>query len=179
MHSKSIICLVGMMGVGKTTIGSRLAKKLGYYFIDSDQEIEDIEAISINEIFATKGEAYFRELEQNFIIDNLQRDEKIVFSLGGGAFINEKTRSAIKSKATSIWLEASIDEIYARLSKKKNRPLINQNQDTRNIIIDLLKARESIYRMADFNIDTGGKACSKIIKEIFEKLGFEYKVQGD
>lgn len=179
MHSKSIICLVGMMGVGKTTIGSRLAKKLGYYFIDSDQEIEDIEAISINEIFATKGEAYFRELERNFIIDNLQRDEKIVFSLGGGAFINEKTRSVIKSKATSIWLKASIDEIYTRLSKKKNRPLINQAQDKKNIITDLLKTRESIYQLADFSIDTSGKACGKIIKEIFEKLDFEYKDQGD
>ncbi len=179
MNSKSIICLVGMMGVGKTTIGSRLAKKLGYYFIDSDQEIEDIEAISINEIFATKGESYFRELEKNFIIDNLQRDEKIVFSLGGGAFINEKTRLAIKSKATSIWLKASTDEIYARLSKKKNRPLINQAHDKKNIIIDLLKARESIYQMADFNIDTSGKACGKIIKEIFEKLDFEYKDQSE
>ena len=98
MPKKKIITIVGLMGAGKTTIGSRLAQILKYYFIDSDQEIEDSEHRSIADIFAQNGEKYFREIEAKTIQEIINRDEEIVLSLGGGAFINQETRKILKQK---------------------------------------------------------------------------------
>ena len=96
--SKKIIALIGLMGAGKTTIGLYLSQNLGYYFIDTDQEIEDRYKMSIAEIFKKHSESYFRQIESNIIAEILTRNENIVLSLGGGAFILEKNRLLLQGR---------------------------------------------------------------------------------
>ena len=140
MPKKKIITIVGLMGAGKTTIGSRLAQILKYYFIDSDQEIEDSEHRSIADIFAQNGEKYFREIEAKTIQEIVNRDEEIVLSLGGGAFINQETRKILKQK------------------------------NTRQVLEDLAKIRYPIYQEADFDFDTTHLTHEDIIEKIINKL---------
>lgn len=165
----NIIAIVGLMGVGKTTLGLKLSDKLGYYFIDSDQEIEDREKRTIGEIFKKDGEKYFREVEKNVVKEIIFRDEKIVLSLGGGAFINEEVRELLKEKALIIWLHASIDNILHRINYKNNRPLLN-NVNKRKVLEDLLRKRKIIYGQADLNFDTGEENQESIINKIIEQI---------
>jgi shikimate kinase len=159
------------MGVGKTTVGKKLAKKLGYYFIDSDQEIEDREHLSIPEIFSQKGEKYFREVESKIISEIIFRDEEIVLSLGGGAFVDEDTRRALKEKTLTIWLDAPIDEILRRVGNKTNRPLLNQ-KNRREVLQNLALKRFPIYREAELRFEAHkighDTLTNKIIKKINE-----------
>ncbi len=130
LQGKKIIVLTGIMGAGKTTIGSKLAEKLGFYFIDSDQEIEDVEGKSIADIFQKKGEKYFRNVEKNIVKEILNRDEQVVLSLGGGAFMDDEIRELIKARAISVWLYADLETLLYRVGAKHNRPLL-QNVDKR------------------------------------------------
>jgi shikimate kinase len=167
--SANIIAIIGLMGVGKTTLGLKLADKLGYYFIDSDQEIEDREKRSINDIFDKNGEKYFREIEKKVIQEVILRDEKIVLSLGGGAFINEEVRKILKEKAIVIWLHASIDNILHRIGYKNNRPLLNK-VNKRKALEDLVKKRYSIYAESNFNFDTGEENQESVINKIVKQV---------
>ncbi len=164
-----IIVIVGLMGVGKTTIGAKLADKLKYYFIDCDCEIEDRERKTIAEIFAQNGEKYFREAEAKTIAEIISRDEEIVLSLGGGAFMNENTRKILKEKAVTIWLHASIDEILKRIGHKNNRPLLNQ-KNKREVLEELSVKRYAIYAEADFKFNTGEMNNDLLVKKIIQKI---------
>lgn len=157
------------MGVGKTTIGTKLAKKLGYYFIDSDQEIEDRERKSISEIFSQNGEKYFREVEEKIIDELSARDEEIVLSLGGGAFISEKTRQILKERAITIWLYASIEEILYRVSRKNNRPLLNQ-KNRRLVLEELAAKRYPIYAEANLKFETTHYSHEVLTGKIISKI---------
>lgn len=154
LQDKKIIVLTGLMGAGKTTVGSKLAEKLGFYFIDSDQEIEDQKQQSIANIFKTKGEKYFRQIEKETIKEIINRDEQIVLSLGGGAFMDDETRLLIKEKAVSIWLYADLDVLLHRIANKNTRPLLN-NVDKRAALLDLIIKRYPTYKKANIHIDTG------------------------
>lgn len=167
---QNIITIIGLMGVGKTTLGLKLAEKLGYYFIDSDQEIEDREKMPINEIFAKKGEKYFREVEKNIIKEIILRDEKIVLSLGGGAFINNEVREILKEKTVVIWLHATIDNILYRIGRKGNRPLLNNSVSKRKTLEDLSIKRYPIYKEADFDFDTGEESQEAVINKIIKQI---------
>ncbi len=157
------------MGVGKTTIGKKLAKKLGYYFIDSDHEIEDREHLSISEIFSQKGEKYFREVEAKIISEIISRDEEIVLSLGGGAFINETTKSILKEKTLTIWLDVPIDEILRRVGNKTNRPLLNQ-KNRREVLENLALKRFPIYREAALRIEAHKIGHETLTNKIIKKI---------
>ncbi len=154
LQDKKIIVLIGLMGVGKTTIGSKLAEKLGFYFIDSDQEIEDQTQESIANIFKIKGEKHFRQIEKKVIKEIIDRDEQIVLSLGGGAFMDDEIRSLIKERAISIWLYADLDVLLCRIANKNTRPLLN-NVDKRAVLSELIIKRHPTYKQADIHIDTG------------------------
>jgi len=117
------IVLIGMMGAGKTTVGRRLAARLGRHFLDSDEEVEKAANMTIPDIFATHGEADFRAGEAR-VIARLLRDENIVLGTGGGAFINPGTRELIKAGAVPVWIKAEIDLLFARVSRPANRPLL-------------------------------------------------------
>ena len=137
---KNIIALNGIMGVGKSTIGKKLADKIDYYFIDSDCEIEDRAGKTISQIFKDGGEDDFRQIEKNLIFELISRNENIVLALGGGSYINDEIRQELSKKSVTIWLKADIDVIFNRLKNKNNRPLLNCG-DKRKILLDLINKR--------------------------------------
>ena len=129
---KKNLVLTGMMGVGKTTVGKRLAEKLGNRFIDIDKIIETKENKTITEIFANKGENYFRKIEKEITIDILNK-KNVVIALGGGAFINPNIRKEIRNTSISVWLDLSLKALISRISNTKKRPLLKEG----NLIIKL------------------------------------------
>ena len=160
-----IISIVGLMGVGKTTLGHKLAKKLQLYFVDSDLEIEERTRLSINKIFTSKGEKFFRQIESEIISELIERDEDMVLSLGGGAFINEQTRQLLLERTLVVWLHAPIEEILYRVSGKISRPLLN-GQNRRKILEDLIKKRYPIYKEAHLHFDNSKNSYEEIINQI-------------
>ncbi len=163
--NKKIIAIIGLMGVGKTTLGSKLAEKIGYYFVDSDREIEDFAQKTIAEIFADNGEKHFRMLEVKIIKDIIARDEPMVLSLGGGAYINDEVRFLLQEKALVIWLKAPIDVLLHRIGNKNNRPLLN-NVNRRQVLEDLASKRYPIYKLADVEFDTSNGSYDSLIAQI-------------
>ncbi len=166
---KRIIAIVGLMGVGKTTIGAKLAEKLKCYFIDCDSEIEDRERKNIAEIFSQNGEKYFREVEEKIISEIVLRDEEIVLSLGGGAFMNENTRKILREKAVTIWLFAPLEEIMHRIGNKNNRPLLNQ-KNKREVLEELATKRYPVYSEADLKFDTSETNHEVLIGKMIKKI---------
>ena len=125
MISKKNLILLGMMGVGKTTIGRLLAKKLNLDFYDIDQIIEKENNMKISDIFKKKGEIFFRKQEESITINYLKKNHSVI-SLGGGAFVNKNIRENVLLKARSFWLTTSIGILKSRIKSNKRRPVINQ-----------------------------------------------------
>jgi shikimate kinase len=144
------LVLIGMMGAGKTTVGRRLAHRLGRHFVDSDEEIEKAANMTIPEIFESHGEAEFRSGEAR-VIARLLRDEHIVLGTGGGAWINPDTRALIKAGALSVWIKADLDLLYARVARRSNRPLL-RTANPRETLAALIAARYPIYAEADITV---------------------------
>jgi shikimate kinase len=144
------LVLVGMMGAGKTTVGRRLAQRLGRRFVDSDDEIEKAANMSIEEIFASHGEGEFRSGEAR-VIARILREHDIVLATGGGAFVNAETRDLVKSSAISIWLKADFEVLFQRVSRRSNRPLL-KTADPRQSLKTLIEARYPIYAEADITV---------------------------
>ena len=166
MFKKNIV-LIGMMAAGKTTIGSKLAKKLNYNFFDVDFEIEKLENDKIINIFENKGESYFRKVEERLSLTFVEKNNCVI-SLGGGAFINENIRKKIQKNSHSFWLNWKIRTILDRISKNKNRPIaLNlSNKD----LADLYKKRVKFYKLSDFRVNCEKKNKNEIIKIILETL---------
>ena len=144
------LVLVGMMGAGKTTVGRRLASRLGRQFIDSDEEIERAAQMSIPEIFEQRGEGEFRAGEMR-VIARLLKEEDIVLATGGGAFVNPETRALVKSGAVSVWLKADLDLLFERVSRRANRPLL-KTADPKGTLEKLIADRYPIYAEADLTV---------------------------
>ena len=166
MFKKNIV-LIGMMAAGKTTIGSKLAKKLNYNFFDVDFEIEKLENDKIINIFDNKGESYFRKVEERLSLTFVEKNNCVI-SLGGGAFINENIRKKIQKNSHSFWLNWKIKTILDRISKNKNRPIaLNlSNKD----LADLYKKRVKFYKLSDFRVNCEKKNKNEIIEIILEIL---------
>ena len=168
LGSRSIV-LVGMMGVGKSSIGRRLATRLGVPFIDADSEIEKAAGMSIADIFARNGEAYFRSGEAR-VIGRLLDGGPQVLATGGGAVMNADTRAAIKAKGVSIWLSAEFEVLMRRINKRKNdRPLL-QTADPAATLRELLVAREPVYAQADLTVQSREVPHDAIVAEIMTAL---------
>jgi len=150
------IVLVGLMGAGKTKIGRRLAARLDLPFFDSDNEIEAAAGETIEEIFHNRGEAVFRDGERR-VIARLLSQPVHVLATGGGAFMDPATRAAIGRRGVSVWLRADLDVLFARVSRRNNRPLL-QERDPRAVLADLIERRHPIYAEADLTIDSGDGA---------------------
>lgn len=144
------IALVGMMGVGKTSIGRRLAQRLQIPFVDADQEIVDAAGLSIPEIFEKFGEEHFRDGERRVIARLFDGKRKII-ATGGGAFVNEETRQLMLERATVIWLDADIDTLVERTARKGDRPLL-ANGDAREILTKLAQERNPLYAQAHVHV---------------------------
>ena len=161
---KKNLVLTGMMGVGKSTIGQLLSKKFNIQFEDIDEIIERKLSLSIKEIFETKGEKFFREIEEKVSIELLQK-KRIIIALGGGAFLNNLIRKNLKKFSISIWLNLSPKYIFQRIKKNKRRPLLN-NAKSEKDVEEIYKKRKAIYSLADFRINCDLKVKYAIVKEI-------------
>ena len=164
------IVLVGMMGVGKSSIGRRLAGRLGVPFVDADTEIEKAAGMSIPDIFARHGEADFRSGEARVIARLLDGGPQVL-ATGGGAVMNADTRQAIKTKGVSIWLNADIDVLMRRINKRKNdRPML-QTADPAARLRELLIEREPFYALADLTVQSRELPHETIVTDIVVALG--------
>jgi len=163
------IVLVGMMGVGKSSVGRRLAARLSIPFIDADSEIEKAAGMTIPEIFARHGEPYFRGGEARVIARLLDGGPQVL-ATGGGAVMNADTRAAIKAKGVSIWLSAELDVLMRRINKRKNdRPML-QTADPAVTLRELLAAREPAYAQADLTVQSREVPHDAIVSEIMTLL---------
>jgi len=146
------VVLVGMMGAGKTSVGKRLAGRLGLTFIDADTAIEEAAKKSVPEIFAEHGEDYFRQGERR-VIARLLREPRQIIATGGGAFMNPETRAAIRSASVSIWLRADWELLYERVRRRPTRPLL-QTADPEGTLRALVEARYPVYAEADLVVQS-------------------------
>jgi shikimate kinase len=162
------IVLIGMMGAGKTTVGRRLAARLGRHFVDSDEEIEKAAGMTIEEIFRTRGEADFRAGEVR-VISRLLQDRGIVLGTGGGAFVNPETRALVKRTAVSVWIKADFELLFQRVSRRSNRPLL-KTANPRETLQALIEARYPIYGEADVTVVSRDVPQDQVATEVIDAL---------
>jgi len=166
------LVLVGMMGVGKTTVGRKLASLLGMPFVDADEEIERAAQMSIPEIFATYDEAYFRSGERRVIarlVGQGRPGDRKVLATGGGAFVDPATRALILESTISIWLDSDIETLLDRVGRKGNRPLLKQG-NPREILTRLLEERRSAYEQAAIHITSVNQPHQMTVISILKAL---------
>ncbi len=162
------IVLVGMMGAGKTAVGRRLAKALGWPFTDADMAIEAAAGTSIANIFEEIGEAAFRARERQ-VIARLLADGRQVLALGGGAFVDPDTRRLVRASAISIWLRADLDVLVRRTGRRNDRPLL-AGGDPRLKLAALLEQRVPIYAEADLIVDSGKGPIGDVVARALQAL---------
>jgi len=162
------IVLVGLMGAGKTSVGRLLAKRLDLEFIDADDEIEQAAQCSIEQIFESHGEAEFRDGERR-VIARLLTGPTHVLATGGGAFMRKETRDAIRGRGISVWLRADLDLLLRRVSRRKNRPLL-RNENPRQTLEKLIKERYPVYADADIVVDSGDRPPGTIVDNVIESI---------
>lgn len=162
------IVLVGLMGAGKSTVGRRLAARLGMTFRDADNEIEAAAGMSIPDIFAAYGEAHFRDGERR-VIDRLLQEETMVLATGGGAYMDAATRASIREHAVSVWLRADLDTLMRRVRKRSNRPLL-QNADPEGVMRRLIDERYPVYGEADVVVESREGPHEKVVEAIIAAL---------
>ena len=168
---KKNLILTGMMGVGKSTIGRSLSKRLKKQFVDIDEVIEKHEKMPIKTIFEKKGEKYFRTIEKKICFKSLQK-QNVVISLGGGAFLNKDVRAIILKNCISFWLDVKINLLIKRLKNTKKRPLLGDNSLDLDLT-DIYKKRKNIYLLADFRINCNEDSKIQIVNrilKIYEKI---------
>jgi shikimate kinase len=175
LGARSIV-LVGMMGAGKSSIGRRLAERLGIAFADADAEIETAHRMSIPDIFSTYGEAYFRSGETRVIARLLEGGPQVL-ATGGGAFMNADTRAAIAAKGISVWLNAEFDVLMRRIKRRHNRPLL-KSDDPGETLRCLMAERYPVYGQAEITIQSREIPHEKIVDEIVTALAARLVGQG-
>jgi shikimate kinase len=167
LERRSIV-LVGMMGAGKSSIGRRLAARLGIPFSDADAEIEEAAGMSVTDIFQAHGEPSFRSGEARVIARLLENGPQVL-ATGGGSFINPETRARIHEKGISVWLKADVEVLLRRVRRRNDRPLL-RNDDPSVTLTKLLAAREPIYGEANFTVVSRDVPHEIIVEEIVTLL---------
>lgn len=162
------IVMVGLMGVGKSAIGRRLAQRLNLPFVDADTEIEAAAGSTIEEIFAKHGEDVFRDGERR-VIARLLEGPIHVLATGGGAFMDPETRARIREKALSIWLKADLDTLVQRVSRRSNRPLLKDGEP-REILARLIAIRDPIYAEADIVVELNEAPTAATVERVLRAL---------
>lgn len=162
------IVLVGMMGVGKSTVGRRLAARLGLSFVDADEEIEKAAGMTISEMFARYGEAHFRDGERRVIARLMDGAPKVI-ATGGGAFIQDGTRALILDQSIAIWLDAEIDILVDRVSRREGRPLL-KDRNPRDVLVELAAVRNPVYALAPIHVKSAAAPHETAVDRIVEAL---------
>ena len=167
------LVLLGMMAVGKSTIGKIVAKKQNLKFIDTDQNIEKKISMKISEVFKRKGEKFFRLLEEKEVLESLKNSECVI-ALGGGAFMKKTVRDKILKYSVSIWLDTNLKTLNKRAKRNKKRPLLDLNEEDSQVKINKLYVeRKNIYKLANYRIN-----CNNLSKEnIANKIIVFYEKQ--
>ena len=163
------IVLVGLMGAGKSSIGRRLAQRLGLDFADADHEIERAAGCTIEEIFARFGEPAFRDGERRVIGRLLEDRAPIVLATGGGAFMDAETRARIRAHGVSVWLRADLDVLLRRVSRRSNRPLLKQG-DPREVLERLVALRHPVYAEADLVVESDDSPTEATVERVIAAL---------
>ena len=161
----SPIFLVGFMGAGKTTVGRELARQLDYEFLDLDDLITDAAGMSVQEIFSQRGENEFRKLEAQ-AINSCRNRIGFVIALGGGAYVSEANRAALKSIGKTVWLNCPLEVCLARIRGDRSRPLLKSDDEMR----ELLDRRQSAYSQADYVIDAADASPEEIAQLVISFL---------
>jgi len=169
LAARSLV-LVGMMGAGKSSIGKRLASRLGLPFVDADTEIESAAGMSIPEIFETHGEPYFRAGEARVIARLLDNGPQVL-ATGGGAVMTQHTRDLIHIKGISIWLKADIDVLMKRTKRRNDRPLVDR-------LRELMPLREPVYALSDIVVQSRDEPHDTIVDEIVAALARHLSIEG-
>lgn len=162
------IVLVGMMGTGKSSIGRRLARRLGLPFADADEEIEHSSGYTIDEMFDRFGETAFRDCERR-VIARLVEGPPQVIATGGGAFADEGTRALILERCIAVWLDADTDTLVGRLARRRGRPLL-RGRDPRRVIEELAAKRNRYYAEAHFRVRSAPAPHDAVVREICREL---------
>ncbi|GJD77250.1 shikimate kinase [Methylobacterium gregans] len=167
LGTRSIV-LVGLMGAGKSTVGRRLAQRLGLIFKDADHEIEAAAGLTIPDIFAIYGEPSFRDGEER-VIARLLRAGPLVLATGGGAFMRDATRARVGESGVSVWLKAELDVLMRRVRKRGNRPLL-ETEDPEATMRALMEARHPVYAEADVEVLSRDVSHDRVVDDVLEAL---------
>ena len=162
------IVLVGLMGAGKSTVGKRLAKRLGLEFVDSDEEIERAADQSISDIFARFGEASFRDGERRVIARLIEGAPKVI-ATGGGAFMNDETRRIILERCVAVWIDADVEVLAERVSRRDNRPLL-KDKDPLVVLRELATIRNPVYAEAHLHVRGDPTPHEQCVQQIVDGL---------
>lgn len=162
------IVLVGLMGAGKSTVGRRLAKRLGLEFVDSDEEIERAADHKISEIFDRFGEASFRDGERRVIARLIEGPPKVI-ATGGGAFVNPETRKLILERCLAIWLDADLGTLAERVSRRNNRPLL-RDKEPLPVLQDLATRRNPLYAEAHLHVRSDPSPHERAVDQILDAI---------
>jgi shikimate kinase/shikimate kinase/3-dehydroquinate synthase len=165
MKSKENLVFLGMMGSGKSSIGSIISKKLKMDFIDIDILIEEKLGMSISKIFENKGEKYFREIEEVMTLKFLKKNRSVI-SLGGGAFLNNKIKKEVLDNHISFWLNWEIETLIKRIKSNQKRPIAFKS--SKNELINLIKKRSIVYSKAMYTIECNNLTKNEIVKNIIK-----------
>ena len=168
LGARSIV-LVGLMGAGKTTIGRRLATRLGLAFQDADHEIERVAKMTIPDLFAKYGEPEFRRLEKRVVTRLLAEEGRIVLATGGGAFMNDETRRQILTHAVSVWLKADHETLMRRVRRRANRPLL-RTDDPEGTMRRLMDERHPVYALADITVQSLDASHDTVTQDVLDRL---------
>jgi shikimate kinase len=167
LHQRTI-ALVGLMGVGKSTVGRRLARRLGLPFADGDIEIEAAAGMTVSDIFASLGEGEFRAGEAR-VMRRLLGGPRLVLATGGGAMLNLETRGLMKTQAVTVWMRADLETIAQRVKRRDTRPLL-RGRDPLEALSTLAEARYPVYGEADVTVDVAGGAHAQAVDAIVKAL---------
>lgn len=164
------IVLVGLMGAGKSSVGRRLAAALGRPFHDADDAIVEAAGMSIPDIFEVYGEPAFRDLERR-VVARLLQEPGTVIALGGGAYMDVGIRDLVRRHAVSIWIEADLETLVERTSRKPGRRPLLARGDPREILARLMEERHAIYAQADHRVRTGEGPVEEVVAEVLRLVG--------
>jgi shikimate kinase len=162
------IVIIGLMGAGKTTVGRRLAERLGLRFVDADAEIEKAAGRTIAEIFAEYGEPYFRDGERKVIARLLGAGPQVL-ATGGGAYMSAETRKAVKERGIAVWLKASLPLLMKRVRRRSHRPLLRA-EDPEAVMRELMDKRYPVYSEADVSIESRDIPHNIIVNDVLRAL---------
>lgn len=166
-HDKSIV-LIGLMGAGKSTVGRRLAKRIGLPFVDADTEIEAAAGLTVAEIFERHGETHFRSGERRVLARLIEQSPRVI-ATGGGAFMDAETRALILARCIAIWLDAEVETLAERVSRRDHRPLL-KGKDPVALLRGLAEIRNPVYAEAHFVIRSGALPHERTVDRIVAAL---------